>query len=92
MVLFENFHVFNCRSEYRSAFRVPIKNNYFLVIGVIMMQGLHIFAMHIPFMQELLIISPVSFESWFSFFIIAGVVIVVMEIFKKIRAVRDKET
>jgi len=91
MVLFENFHVFNCRSEYRSAFRMPIRNNYFLVIGVIMMQGLHIFAMHIPFMQELLSISPVSFESWFSFFIIAGVVIVVMEAFKRIRAARDKD-
>ena len=54
MELFENFHVFNCRSEYRSAFQVPLRNNYFLAIGVVMMQGLHIFAMHIPFMHELL--------------------------------------
>jgi len=91
MVLFENFHVFNCRSEYRSAFRVPIRNNYFLVIGVVMMQGLHIFAMQIPFMQELLSISPVSFDSWFRFFIIAAIIIVVMEIFKKIRTARDKD-
>jgi magnesium-transporting ATPase (P-type) len=91
MVLFENFHVFNCRSEYHSALRIPIRNNYFLVVGVIMMQGLHIFAMHIPFMQELLSINPVSFENWFSFFIIAGIIIVVMEVFKKIRAVRDKD-
>lgn len=91
MVLFENFHVFNCRSEYRSAFRVPVKNNYFLIIGVIMMQGLHIFAMHVPFTQELLSISPVSFENWFSFFITAGTVVVVMEVFKKIRAARDKD-
>jgi magnesium-transporting ATPase (P-type) len=91
MVLFENFHVFNCRSEFRSAFRVPVRNNYFLVIGVVLMQGLHIFSMHIPFMQELLSISPVSFQSWFSFFIIAGTVIVVMEIFKKIRATRNRD-
>jgi hypothetical protein len=47
--------------------------------------------MHIPFMQELLSINPVSFENWFSFFIIAGIIIVVMEVFKKIRAVRDKD-
>lgn len=91
MVLFENFHVFNCRSEYRSAFKVPIRNNYFLVIGVVMMQGLHIFAMQIPFMQELLSISPVSFDSWFRFFVIAAIVIVVMEIFKKIRTDRDND-
>ncbi len=91
MVLFENFHVFNCRSEYRSAFRVPIRNNYFLVIGVVMMQALHILAMQVPFMQGLLSISPVTFQSWFSFFVIAATIIVVMEIFKKIRAARDKD-
>lgn len=86
MVLFENFHVFNCRSEYRSAFRVPLRNNYFLIIGVVLMQGLHILSMHIPFMHELLGISPVSFETWLVFFIIAGTIIVVMEIFKRVKS------
>ncbi len=86
MVLFENFHVFNCRSEYRSVFRVPLRNNYLLVIGVILMQGLHILSMHIPLMQELLGISPVSLERWFSLFIIADITIVVMEIFKRVEA------
>lgn len=84
MVLFENFHVFNCRSEYRSAFRIPLRNNYLLVAGVILMQGLHILSMHIPLMQDLLGISPVSLERWLSFFVIAGIIIVVMEIFKRV--------
>ena len=92
MVLFENFHVFNCRSEYRSAFQVPLRNNYFLVIGVILMQGLHLFAMHLPFMHELLSINPVSFETWLIFFIIAGIIIVVMEIFKRIRSAHENNT
>jgi magnesium-transporting ATPase (P-type) len=91
MVLFENFHVFNCRSEYRSAFKMPFRNNYFLVIGVILMQGLHIFAMHIPFMHELLSISPVSFEVWLILFIIAGIIIIMMEIFKGIKSTREKQ-
>ncbi|MDP4108340.1 MAG: cation-translocating P-type ATPase C-terminal domain-containing protein [Bacillota bacterium] len=86
MVLFENFHVFNCRSESRSAFRIPFKNNYFLVIGVVLMQRFHIFAMHIPFMHELLSINPVSFENWLISFIVASMIIVVMEIFKRIRS------
>jgi magnesium-transporting ATPase (P-type) len=86
MVLFENFHVFNCRSEYRSAFRVPLRNNYFLIIGVVLMQGLHILSMHIPFMHELLGVSPVSFETWCILFIIAGTIIIVMEIFKKVKS------
>ena len=91
MVLFENFHVFNCRSEYRSAFRVPLRNNYFLIAGVILMQGLHIFAMHVPLTQELLSISPVSFKSWFSLFVIAGVIIVIMNTFKRIQATHNKD-
>jgi len=64
MVLFENFHVFNCRSEYLSAFRVPIRNNYFLVFGVIVMQGLHILSLKIPVMQDLLGLAPVTLEQW----------------------------
>lgn len=68
---------------------MPFRNNYFLVIGVVMMQGLHIFAMHIPFMHELLNINPVSFETWLIFFIIAGSIIIVMEIFKRIKSASE---
>lgn len=31
MVLFENLHVFNVRSESRPAFRIPLSNNWVLV-------------------------------------------------------------
>jgi len=82
MVLFENFHVFNCRSEYRSLFRVPLRNNTVLVAGVVLMQGLHILSLHVPFMQDLLGLAPVSLEQWFTCLVVAGIVIVVMEAFK----------
>ena len=35
MVLFENAHAFNCRSETRSVFRTPLAANWFLVLAVI---------------------------------------------------------
>ncbi|WP_292380781.1 cation transporting ATPase C-terminal domain-containing protein [Methanosarcina sp. UBA289] len=41
------------------------------------------FAMHIPFMHELLSINPVSFENWLISFIIVSMIIFVMEIFKR---------
>jgi magnesium-transporting ATPase (P-type) len=82
MVLFENFHVFNCRSEYRSLFRVPLRNNTVLVAGVVLMQGLHILSLHVPIMQEILDLAPVSLEQWFTCLVVAGIVIVVMEMFK----------
>jgi magnesium-transporting ATPase (P-type) len=82
MVLFENFHVFNCRSEYRSLFRVPLRNNLFLVLGVVLMQGLHIVSLQIPFMQDLLGLAPVTLDQWLFCLGIAASVIVVMEAFK----------
>lgn len=85
MVLLQNFHVFNCRSETTSAFRVPISRNYLLMGGVIAAQGIHIGSMYIPFMQDLLGISPVSFREWGIMMGIAFSIIVVMEIFKLIK-------
>jgi len=82
MVLFENFHVFNCRSEYRSLFRVPLRNNALLVIGVVLMQGLHILSLNLPFMQDLLSLSPVTPDQWVLCLVIAGSVVLVMELFK----------
>lgn len=82
MVLFENFHVFNCRSEYRSLFRIPLRNNAFLVIGVVLMQGLHILSLNMPFMQDLLSLAPVTLELWLFCLVIASSVVVVMELFK----------
>jgi magnesium-transporting ATPase (P-type) len=85
MVLFENFHVFNCRSEYRSAFRVPISSNYFLIVGVIAAQGVHILALYVPFLGDVLQLQPVSLVEWLSLLVLASSVVVVMEIFKAVR-------
>lgn len=82
MVLVQNFHVVNCRSEYRSALKIPLKNNPFLIGGILMAQGVHIIAMHIPFMQNLLRIKPVSVLDWLKLLGTASIIIIVMEVFK----------
>ncbi|MDH7508160.1 MAG: HAD-IC family P-type ATPase [Methanomassiliicoccales archaeon] len=82
MVLLENVHVFNCRSEYESAFRVPISKNYYLLLGVLGAQGIHILAMHVPVMQEVLRIEPVSMEEWLMLLSLAVILLLVMEVFK----------
>jgi magnesium-transporting ATPase (P-type) len=92
MVLLENAHVFNCRSESISAFRIPISRNYFLIIAVIAAQGIHIMSMYIPFMQDVLGVSPVTVEEWLFFLGIALVLIAVMEAFKFIGKLRNNET
>jgi Ca2+-transporting ATPase len=82
IVLFQNFHVFNSRSERVSAFRVPIHRNYLLVGGVALAQTVHIVSMHIPFMQRLLRISPIPLNEWIVPIALASAILGVMELFK----------
>ncbi|MDD3149641.1 MAG: HAD-IC family P-type ATPase [Candidatus Gastranaerophilales bacterium] len=85
MVLFENIHVFNCRSEYTSAFKIPFKNNILLVIGVLMAQGIHILSMQIPLMQNVLKVKPVEPVTWIILLVISSILLFIMEIFKKVK-------
>ena len=82
MVFMQNFHVFNCRSERVSAFKVPLKRNIMLVIGVMAAQGLHVLSMQIPFMQNILRIEPITFNEWLYVLALAVPMILVMEVFK----------
>lgn len=85
MVLFQNMHIFNCRSEVSSAFRVPLSNNYLLIFGIILAQGIHIVSMHIPLMQKTLKLEHVSMSSWATMLSLSMLILVVMEIFKLVQ-------
>jgi magnesium-transporting ATPase (P-type) len=85
MVLFENVHVFNCRSETRSAFRVPLSNNWYLIAIVIATQTLQISAAFVPGLRDVLQIAPISIEAWLLLVPIAASVLLVMEFDKALR-------
>lgn len=82
MVLLQNFHAFNCRSETRSVFRIPLSNNYILIFGILAAQGIHILALHIPFMQNLLSLNPIGRKEWILLFFTASLILLTMEVFK----------
>ena len=86
MVLLQNFHVFNCRSETLSVFSIPLHNNKLLIFGILAAQGIHVLAMQIPFMQQLLSLEPVNFSDWAKLLGTAALIIVAMEIFKGLYA------
>jgi magnesium-transporting ATPase (P-type) len=86
MVLFENVHAFNCRSETRSAFQIPFASNPLLVLGVIAAQGVHIAAMFVPGLNDVLGIQPIGIADWLMVAVVALSLIVVMEAYKRIRA------
>lgn len=84
MVFIQNIHVFNCRSEHRSAFSVPIKNNWLIVGGVVVSIILQVIVMEVPFLSKFLQTTSVPFLHLIYLFAIGLLVLVVMEIYKKI--------
>jgi Ca2+-transporting ATPase len=85
MILFENVHVFNSRSETRSAFRHNLLRNPFLLFGTITAQLVHIGAMYTPGLSTVLDIHPVSFEHWAQLLILGVSALVASEIYKVYR-------
>lgn len=85
MVLLENVHVFNCRSEQTSAFRVPLSRNWYIIGGVLLAQLIHISAINLPFMQKILGTDTITLGEWWYILPIALILLVVMEIFKMVK-------
>jgi len=82
MVFMQNVHVFNCRSEYFSVFKVPLSRNWLIVGGVLLAQLTHIIASNSPFMQKVLKTDGVNIKEWGILFTLSLSVLLVMEIFK----------
>ncbi len=87
MVLFENVHVFNCRSEYLSVFRVPLAANPWVAVAVVLTLALHVFVTYTPELGQFLRVVPVEAESWLVILPPVLGLVLVMEIYKKLRPV-----
>jgi len=85
MVLFENVHVFNARSEQHFLNKIQYRGSLFLILWVLFTQLLHISCMYIPMMQDVLSVEPVSLSMWLTLFGIALGLVVVMELDKWMR-------
>jgi magnesium-transporting ATPase (P-type) len=81
-VLMQNVHVFNCRSEHESVFRVPLSRNWVLVGGVAAALGIHVLSTYLPLMQGVLRVEPLQFQQWAYPLVLATSVLVVLEVYK----------
>jgi magnesium-transporting ATPase (P-type) len=79
MVLFENVHVLNSRSEKLSIFRQKFFGNPFLIFGMLAAQAIHIAAMYTPGLKAVLQVEPVTFTQWITLFMLALLLIIVDE-------------
>lgn len=82
MVLFENIHVFNSRSETLSAFLHNPLRNPLLLFGTVAAQLIHIGAMYTPWIRDVLHMQPVTFDLWLHLLVMALTVLLVMEAHK----------
>lgn len=85
MVLFENIHALNSRSETASVLKQSLLNNKLLIISIIGAQLLHLVAMNVPFISEVLTINPVSGVIWTQLLLISLSLLFVSELYKKFR-------
>jgi Ca2+-transporting ATPase len=83
MVLMQNVDAFNARSETRSVFRVPLGNNPLLVVGVATALAAHVGAMHLPLLQRVLDVAPLTPTEWIELLLLALTLLVVMEAQKR---------
>ena len=82
MVMFQFFHVLNARSLHQSFVKVPLRNNRFLFVAMILALLAHIGALHLPFMQALFSTVPLAWEQWLMVVAVGATIIVVAEIDK----------
>ena len=82
MVLFENVHVFNSRSELQSAFVHNPMRNPLLLFGTISAQLIHVGAMYTPVLNDILNIEPISLHEWLDFLQIAFIALLASELHK----------
>ena len=84
MVFIQNVHVFNCRSEDKSTFTVPLKNNYLIIGGVVFSIILHVIVMEVPAFATFLKTPKVPFIHLLILFFLASLVLIIMEAYKLI--------
>lgn len=82
MVFIQNIHVFNCRSEKRSAFSVSIKNNPLIVCGVVCSLLLQIIVMKISGLAKFLQIVALPTRHIIILLLISTSVLFIMEAYK----------
>ncbi|MDH3747520.1 MAG: HAD-IC family P-type ATPase [Gammaproteobacteria bacterium] len=90
MVLFENVHIFNCRSEIRSVFsRSPLKSPV-LMIGMLLAFSVHVAMLYLPIGSAFLATEAVSGDTWILLLSLSLPVLLVMELHKLSWRLRHK--
>jgi len=81
LVFMQNVHVFNCRSETRSLFKMKFSGNPVVFIAIFVTLGLH-FLVTQTSMSAILSVEPLSFDYIIYILLLAIPILIVMELYK----------
>lgn len=84
MVFIQNIHVFNCRSEHKSAFSIPFTSNKLVLLAFLSSIVLQVIVMEVPFLSHFLQTVSIPFIHLLYLFALALTPLLIMEIYKKI--------
>ena len=82
MVLMENLHIFNCRSEKLSMFKISGKNNPFLIFTILITSLIQLTIITTPFFAQILHLDVISIDSVGFLLLLVLPLMIFMEIFK----------
>jgi magnesium-transporting ATPase (P-type) len=91
MVAFMALQVGNARSDVRSVFSVPLRDNPFLVVATAASFAVHVGALYFPPTQLVLRVEPLDLAAWARIAAVALTILVVVEIEKAIRPRRARD-
>ncbi|MBP5679264.1 MAG: HAD-IC family P-type ATPase [Bacilli bacterium] len=85
MIVIQNIHAFNCRSEKRSVFSIPITSNYIFLFGVLGSIALGLVVLEVDAISIFLKTTSLPYTHILGLFCIGLIVLIVMECYKIIR-------
>ena len=90
MIIIQNIHAFNCRSEKKSVGNIPLKSNWIFNFGVIGSILLGVAVLEINPLTKLLKTSHVPLNDLAGLLAVALIIMLIMEIYKKIKYPKEK--
>ena len=85
MIIIQNIHAFNCRSEEKSISEINLFSNKIFLIGIMGSIILGVLVMEIPSLTVLLKTANIPLSDFTSLFAIGLLILLIMEIYKEIK-------
>lgn len=90
MVFMENVHIFNCRSESKSIFQIPLSNNKFLMFSILITSLIQVLIVSTDYFSGFFQLTTLTIDQIGFLLLLTISVILVMEVFKMVRRIYIK--